>query len=184
LTLDAATFFAAGLAAILRATGFGAAFLALTAAFGFEAVFFAERGLTALRAVGLAVAALLAFGFEADFALTARFAVFAVGFAFERDADRLKPFVRLLLMCGNLKRLLTWREQPLQRARAYHRRASKSTSTTICGCFTVPELDQISTNVQTKKNTCCTLLAMLKFVLAYGGFIHLGRGPQPNRKPH
>jgi len=30
--------------------------------------------------------------------LTARFAVFAVGFAFERDAERLKPFVRLLLM--------------------------------------------------------------------------------------
>jgi hypothetical protein len=99
----------------LRATGFGAAFLALAATFGFEAVFFAERGLTVLRAVGFAVAR-LALGFEAGFALTARFAVFAVGFAFERDADRLKPFVRLLLMCGNLKRLLTWREQPLQRA--------------------------------------------------------------------
>jgi hypothetical protein len=87
----------------------------LAATFGFEAVFFAERGLTVLRAVGFAVAR-LALGFEAGFALTARFAVFAVGFAFERDADRLKPFVRLLLMCGNLKRLLTWREQPLQRA--------------------------------------------------------------------
>lgn len=102
LTLDAGTF----LAAALRATGFGAAFLAFTATFGF-AVFFAERGLTTLRAGGLAVVALLAFGLEADFALTARFAVFAVGFAFERDADRLKPFVRLLLMWVNLKRLLT-----------------------------------------------------------------------------
>jgi len=94
LTLETGGF----LAAALRATGFGAAFLALTAAFGFVAVFFPERSLTALRAAGLAVAALLAFGLEAGFALTARFAVFAVGFAFERDADRLKPFVRLLLM--------------------------------------------------------------------------------------
>ena len=109
LTLETGRF----LAAALRATGLGAAFLALTAAFGFEAVFFAERGLTVFRAGGLAEVALLAFGLEADFALTARFAVFAVGFAFERDADRLKPFVRLLLMGGNLKRLLTWREQPL-----------------------------------------------------------------------
>ena len=108
LTLETEGF----LAAAFRATGFGAAFLALTAAFGL-APFFAERSLTALRAAGLAVVALLAFGLEADFALTARFAVFAVGFAFERDADRLKPFVRLLLMGGNLKRLLTWREQPL-----------------------------------------------------------------------
>jgi hypothetical protein len=84
----------------------------LTVTFGFAAVFFAERGLTTLRAVGLAEVALLAFGLEAGLALTARFAVFAVGFAFERDADRLKPFVRLLLMWVNLKRLLTFREQP------------------------------------------------------------------------
>ena len=40
-------------------------------------------------------------GLEDDFALTARFAFFADAvFAFEREADRLKPFVRLLLMCG------------------------------------------------------------------------------------
>jgi hypothetical protein len=46
-------------------------------------------------------------GFADDFAFTVRFAVFAVaGLAFEREADRLKPFVRLLLMGGNLKRLL------------------------------------------------------------------------------
>jgi hypothetical protein len=112
LTLDTGTFFAAGLAAALRATGLGAAFLALTATFGFAAVFFAERGLTGLRAAGFAAAALLALGLEAGLDLTARFAVFAVGFAFERDADRLKPFVRLLLMWVNLKRLLTWCEQP------------------------------------------------------------------------
>ena len=101
LTLDTGTF----LAAALRATGFGAAFLALTATLGFAAVFFAERGLTeaGLRADGFAVAALLAFGLDAGFALTARFAVFAVGFAFERDADRLKPFVRLLLMAESQK---------------------------------------------------------------------------------
>ena len=51
-------------------------------------------------------------GLEADFVLTARFALFAAGLTFERDVDRLKPFVRLLLMVGNLKRLLTLGEQP------------------------------------------------------------------------
>jgi hypothetical protein len=99
LTLETGGF----LAAALRATGFGAAFLALAATFGFAAVFFADRSLTGLRAGGLAEVALLAFGLEGDFALTARFAVFAVGFAFERDADRLKPFVRLLLMAESQK---------------------------------------------------------------------------------
>lgn len=96
LTLETGGF----LAAALRATGFGAAFLALTATFGLAAVFFADRSLTDLRPDGLAVVALLAFALETGFALTARFAVFAVAFALERDADRLKPFVRLLLMCG------------------------------------------------------------------------------------
>ena len=108
LTLETATF----LATTLRATGFAAAFLALTASFGFAALFLAAVVLAALRADVLAVTALLALGLEGAFALTARFALFAVGFAFERDADRLKPFVRLLLMCGNLKRLLTRSEQP------------------------------------------------------------------------
>ena len=37
---------------------------------------------------------------DGDFAFTARFALFAAGLAFERDVDRLKPFVRLLLMGG------------------------------------------------------------------------------------
>jgi len=51
-------------------------------------------------------------GLEADFVLTTRFALFAAGLTFDRDVDRLKPFVRLLLMVGNLKRLLTLGEQP------------------------------------------------------------------------
>lgn len=106
LTLETATF----LAATFRATGLGAAFLAL----GLAALFLAALVLATLRAGALAVTALWAFGLEEAFALTARFALFAVGFAFERDADRLKPFVRLLLMCGNLKRLLTRSEQPLE----------------------------------------------------------------------
>jgi hypothetical protein len=83
----------------------GAGLLAFAAAFGFAAAFRA----TALRAAGLAAAARLAFGLAAAaFALTARFAVFAGAFfAFERVGDRRKPFVRLLLMGWNLKRLLT-----------------------------------------------------------------------------
>ena len=96
------------MAAALRATGFGAAFFDLPAGLALAAVFLAARGLAAaLRASGLAAVALFALGLDGDFALTARFVLFAAGLTFERDADRLKPFVRLLLMCGNLKRLLT-----------------------------------------------------------------------------
>jgi len=47
----------------------------------------------------LAAVALLAFGFEADFAFTARFAAFEeVRFAAVRAVDRRKPFERLLLI--------------------------------------------------------------------------------------
>jgi hypothetical protein len=53
-----------------------------------------------LRAIGFAAVALLALGLDDDFALTARFALFAADLAFDRDVDRLNPFVRLLLMCG------------------------------------------------------------------------------------
>jgi len=97
------------LGAALRTTGLGAAFLALRGGRAFAAAFFAERTLTAafpaalvatLRAGGLAEVALLAFGLADALALTTRFAVFAVDFAFERDVDRLRPFVRLLLMGG------------------------------------------------------------------------------------
>jgi hypothetical protein len=98
LTLEtAATFFAA---AALRATGFGAAFLVFAAGRDFAAVFFAGRSFAADRADDLAAAALVALGLEGDFAFTARFALFAAGLAFERDVDRLNPFVRLLLMGG------------------------------------------------------------------------------------
>jgi hypothetical protein len=110
------------LAAAFRASGFGAGLLALTAGFAFAATFFAAR--TGLRAVAFA-------GLVEDFAWTARF---ADDFAFERDVDRLNPFVRLLLMCGSQK-AAHLREQPQERGGAYHRQASKSTSTTICGCF-------------------------------------------------
>jgi hypothetical protein len=98
LTLEtAATFFAA---AALRATGFGAAFLVFAVVRDFAATFLAGRSFAADRADDLAAAALVALGLEGDFALTARFALFAAGLAFERDVDRLNPFVRLLLMGG------------------------------------------------------------------------------------
>ena len=102
MTLDGtATFFAGA----LRAAGFGAAFLALTAGLALvvplAGAFFAERALAALRADAFVAEALVALGFDGDFAFTARFvALFAAGLAFERDVDRLKPFVRLLLMGG------------------------------------------------------------------------------------
>ncbi len=93
LTLETPT----SLAAVLRAT----AFFALTAGLALAAVFLAARGLAAaLRAGGLAAVALFALGLDGDFALTARFVLFAAGLTFERDVDRLKPFVRLLLMGG------------------------------------------------------------------------------------
>ena len=95
LTLGTVTF----LAAALRATGFGAAFFVLTATLALDEDFLAARGLAAaLRAVGLAAVARLALGLDGDFALTARFVLFAAGLTFDRDADRLKPFVRLLLI--------------------------------------------------------------------------------------
>ena len=108
LTLDTlATFFGAA----LRVTVFGAAFFDFTAAFtagrdlatALAVDFLAAVGRAAFLAVVFAAAALLALGLEGDFALTARFALFAAGLAFERDADRLNPFVRLLLMCGSQK---------------------------------------------------------------------------------
>ena len=64
-------------------------------------------------------AALLALGLVAGFALTVRFAVFAdARFAEDREVDRRKPFVRLLLMTFNLKRLLRRSEQPQDRRAA------------------------------------------------------------------
>src|SRR5215213_6129622 len=100
LTLETETVLAA---AALRATAFGAAFLAFAVDFDFAAAFLAGRTFAAERADVLAVAALLALGLEGDFAFTARFALFAAGLAFERDVDRLNPFVRLLLMADSQK---------------------------------------------------------------------------------
>ena len=102
LTLETPTFLAA---AARRAAGFGAAFFVLAvdlvSGLALAEVFLAARGLAAaLRASGLAAVALFALGLDGDFALTARFVLFAAGLTFERDADRLKPFVRLLLMGG------------------------------------------------------------------------------------
>ena len=112
MTLETVSFLAA---AVLRAAGFGAGLLALAAAFGLAAAFRATAlRLAALVTVGLAADARFALGLAATaLALTARFAVFAGAFfAFERVGDRRKPFVRLLLMGWNLKRLLTINEQP------------------------------------------------------------------------
>ena len=103
LTLEATASLAA---AVLRAAGFGAAFFVLTDSLGLAVVFFAARGFAALREGALAAVALLALSLAVDLALTARFALFAAGLTFARDGDRLSPFVRLLLMGGNLKRLL------------------------------------------------------------------------------
>ena len=86
----------------MRATGFVASFFGFAVDLDFAAAFLADFAavLEAVRADDLAAVALVALGFEGDFALTARFALFAAGLAFERDVDRLNPFVRLLLMGG------------------------------------------------------------------------------------
>jgi len=105
----------------LRATGFGVAFFVLGASLGFAADFFAAVTFAGLRATGFAAPTRLAFGLDAaaGAALTPRFAVFAAGrFAFERVGDRRKPFVRLLLMGGISKTLLTMREQPPESPRS------------------------------------------------------------------
>ena len=119
LTFETAAF----LVATLRAAGLAVAFRAgLTAFFGLAAVFFAGRAFKALRAgTAFAVTALLAFGLAGDLALTTRFAVFADAvLALEREADRLNPFVRLLLMGGISKGCSPDREQPLESPGEYH----------------------------------------------------------------
>ena len=174
LTLETVSF----LAAVLRAAGFGAGLLALAEAFGLAAAFRA----TALRAAGLAAAARLAFGFVATgLALAARFAVFAVAFfAFERVGDRRKPFVRLLLMGWNLKRLLTINEQPLESRAAYHSLRPKSTNTSICGCFKTVNTVHLD-KCTNKEKHLLHIVGYVKVRLAYGGLKHLGTSPQPNK---
>jgi hypothetical protein len=129
LTLDT---FVAFFGAALRAVVFAAAFLDFTAGRDLAAVFLAAVGRAAFLAVVLVAVALLALGLEDDFALTARF---AAGLAFERDADRLIPFVRLLLMCGSQK-AAHLKRAAVESPGAYHRCPSKSIGTSICGCFT------------------------------------------------
>ena len=121
LTLDTvATFFGTA----LRATVFGAAFFDFTAAFtagrDLAAAFLAAVWRAAFLAVVFAAAALLALGLEGDFALLTRLALFAAGLAFERDADRLNPFVRLLLMCGSQK-AAHLKRAAVESPGAYHR---------------------------------------------------------------
>src|SRR5829696_7811830 len=118
LTLETVSFLAA---AALRAAGFDAVFLVFAEDLDFAAVFLAERTFAADRADDLAAAALVALGLEGDFALTARFALFAAGLAF---VDRLNPFVRLLLM-GGFSKGCSPSEQPQNWTAAYHRLASK-----------------------------------------------------------
>jgi hypothetical protein len=151
----------------LRATGFGAAFLVFAAGLDFAVVFLAGRSFAVDRADDLAAAALVALGLEGDFALTARFALFAAGLAFERDVDRLNPFVRLLLMGGFSKGCSCW-EQPQNWTAAYHRPAPKSMETTICRCFTWRKLAHFSDIALNKEKSCWPLLAMLKFFSVYG----------------
>jgi hypothetical protein len=94
LTLETAAFLGAAFL-----VGLGAAFLRLLV-YLVEAVFLVGRAFGALLRAGLfAAVALFAFGFEAGFAFTARFAVLAdARLAVDRAADRRKPFVRLLLI--------------------------------------------------------------------------------------
>jgi hypothetical protein len=101
LTLDEATF--------LEGVFLVATLLGLTNRFGAAAAFLAGRPLALpFFAAGLAAVALLALGLVAGFAFTARFAVFAEArFAEDLAVDRRKPFVRLLLITFNLKRLLS-----------------------------------------------------------------------------
>jgi hypothetical protein len=100
LTLETESFFAGA----LRGTGLAAALLVFAAGLdrvaALAVAFLAGRALDAPRAVDFEAVARVAFGLDGDFAFTARFALFAAGLAFERDVDRLKPFVRLLLMGG------------------------------------------------------------------------------------
>ena len=181
LTLGTSTFFAAA----FRATGFGAAFRALGAGFAFAVVFFAAVDFTALRAAGFAALMRLAWALTAGlaaagFALTARFAVFAAGrFAFERVGDRRKPFVRLLLMGRNLKRLLTLSEQPLESPAAYHSFTPKSTNTSSCGCFNRKKLN-LFLKCANKEKHLKVIVGYVKVRLAYGGLNDHRAWPQPN----
>ena len=93
MTLETAGAFFAG--AVFRLAILAGAFFAFATdrLAGLTATF-----LAGLREVALAAVARFAFGLAAAFALTARFAVFVPARPGERDADRRRPFVRLLLI--------------------------------------------------------------------------------------
>jgi len=119
LTLDAEVFFAV---AFLLAT-FGAGFLLLVECLA-DAAFLVSRALGELfraadfETVPRDTVALFAFGFDADLALTARFAVFEdARFTVVRADDRRKPFERLLLILGLISKGCSVEpEQPEERA--------------------------------------------------------------------
>ena len=120
LTLETAVFL--DVAFLLAGFGIGFRLFAERLA---GAAFFAGRALTVaftavFRAGAFATVALLALGFEAVFALTARFAALDdVRFAAVLAVDLRKPFERLLLIFGsNLQRLPRLAEQPQDRGAA------------------------------------------------------------------
>jgi len=114
LTLDGATF----LAGVFLAVAFCAVFFVFAARLARAAFFTGRVFIAAFFATGLA-AALFALVLVAGLAFTARFAVLADAFfAEDREVERRKPFVRLLDMAFNLKRLLRRSEQPQERRAA------------------------------------------------------------------
>jgi hypothetical protein len=120
--------------------------------------FLAAVSLAAFLAVVLLAVALLALGLEGDFALTARFALFA-GLAFERDADRLNPFVRLLLMCGSQK-AAHLKRAAVESPGAYHTCPSKSIGTSICGCFTYRKSGRNSVKTANKEKHLMVIVGL------------------------
>jgi len=150
LTLETgAAFFGAA----LRAAGLGVGFLAFTADLDFAAVFLAVAVFAALRATGLAAAALRAFGLEADFVLTTRFALFAAGLTFERDVDRLRPFVRLLLMGGISKGCSPVASSPWNSPQLTTDTPLDQRTQPFAGALRPKIRSNLWTNVSTKKNT-------------------------------
>jgi hypothetical protein len=114
LTLDGATF----LGGVFLAAAFCTIFFVFPARLAGTAFFAGRLFIAVFFATGL-TAALLALGLVAGLAFTARFAVLADAFfAEDREVDRRKPFVRLLDMTFNLKRLLRRSEQPQDRRAA------------------------------------------------------------------
>ena len=91
---------------------------------------------------------------EADFVLITRFALFAAGLTFERDVDRLKPFVRLLLIGRKSQRAA----HPWRAARGIGPQLTTDTplnqrTQPFAGALLPKIRTNLSTNVSTEKNT-------------------------------